>query len=156
MNGLKHYCQKLVSKHKYFFMKHILSLIVAIVSFQSAFTQSTPYHVVFDLTSGDTTTHQRVIRWIAGIHHDYPDTKIEVVFYGKSLPMVQTGKSTVASGIQQFAAGNNVKFAVCEQAMKGQKVEKSMLLPGVTTVPNGIYELITKQSEGFGYIKVID
>jgi intracellular sulfur oxidation DsrE/DsrF family protein len=29
-----------------------------------------------------------------------------------------------------------------------------MLLPGVKTVPDAIYELISKQAEGFGYIKV--
>jgi intracellular sulfur oxidation DsrE/DsrF family protein len=29
-----------------------------------------------------------------------------------------------------------------------------MLLPGVKTVPDAIYELISKQADGYGYIKV--
>jgi hypothetical protein len=37
--------------------------------------------------------------------------------------------------------------------MKSQKVDVSQLLPGVQTVPDGIYEIITKQKEGWGYIK---
>ncbi len=123
---------------------------------QSAYSQTNPYHVVFDLTSGNTATHERVIRWITSILERHPDASIEVVFYGRSLPMVETGKSTVAAGIEKFAASKNVKFAVCEQAMKAHQVQKSMLMPGVGTVPDAIYELITKQSEGFGYIKVID
>ena len=29
--------------------------------------QQKPYNIVFDLTTSDTATHQRVIRWINGI-----------------------------------------------------------------------------------------
>ena len=120
----------------------------------AVFSQSKPYHAVFDLTTNDTATHQRVIRWLNSIIETYPDAKLEVVFYGKALPMVETEKSTVAGDIIKLAAGKNVIFAVCEQAMQMHKVDKSMLLPGVKTVPDAIYELISKQSDGYGYIKV--
>jgi len=118
------------------------------------FAQSKPYNVVFDLTTGDTATHQRVIRWINGIIAGYPDAKIEVVYYGKSLPMVETAQSSVANDVRKLAAGKNVIFTVCEQAMIVHNVEKNMLIPGVKTVPDGIYELISKQADGYGYIKV--
>ena len=120
------------------------------------FSQSNPYNVVFDITTGDTATHQRVIRWINGILETHPDAKLEVVFYGKSLPMVETDKSTVANDVKKLAAGKNVTFVVCEEAMKVFKVEKSQLLPGVSTVPDAIYELISKQADGYGYIKVVN
>lgn len=120
-----------------------------------AFSQAKPYNVVFDLTTGDTATHQRVIRWINGIITSYPDAKIEVVFYGKALPMVETKESLVADDVKKLAAGKNVTFAVCEIAMKAHNVDKSMLLPGVKTVPDAIYELISKQADGFGYVKVV-
>jgi len=116
--------------------------------------QTKPYNVVFDLTTGDTSTHQRVIRWINSIIAAHPDAKIEVVFYGRSLPMIETELSSVAGDVKKLAAGKNVTFAVCEQAMKVHKVEKSMLIPGVKTVPDGIYELVLKQADGYGYIKV--
>jgi intracellular sulfur oxidation DsrE/DsrF family protein len=38
--------------------------------------------------------------------------------------------------------------------MKVHNVEKNMLIPGVKTVPDGIYELISRQADGYGYIKV--
>lgn len=119
-----------------------------------SFTQAKPYNVVFDLTTADTATHHRVIRWINGIIESYPDAKIEVVFYGKSLPMVETNQSSVAKDVKKLAAGKNVTFTVCEQAMKIHNVDKSMLLAGVKTVPDAIYELISKQADGYGYIKV--
>ena len=120
------------------------------------FSQSKPYNVVFDLTTNDTLTHQRVIRWIKGILESYPDAKLEVVFYGRSLNMVETEKSSVATDLKKLAGTKNVTFAVCEQAMKAHNVSKGMLLPGVTTVPDAIYELISKQADGYGYIKVVN
>ena len=37
--------------------------------------------------------------------------------------------------------------------MKNHNINESELLPGVEIVPDGIYEIITKQKEGWGYIK---
>jgi hypothetical protein len=135
-------------------MKNSLLLIAFLAAGCQLFSQSKPYYVVFDLTTGDTATHQRVIRWINSIVETHPDAKLEVVFYGKALPMVETEKSSVANDVKRLAAGRNVTFTVCEQAMQVHKVEKSMLLPGVKTVPDGIYELISRQADGYGYIKV--
>src|SRR5215204_5152784 len=96
-----------------------------------SFAQANPYNVVFDLTMSDTATHQRVIRWINNIVASHPEAKIAVVFYGKSLPMVETNQSSVANDVKKLAAGKNVTFTACEQAMKIHNVEKNMLLPGV-------------------------
>jgi intracellular sulfur oxidation DsrE/DsrF family protein len=38
--------------------------------------------------------------------------------------------------------------------MQRYNIDKSQLIPGVEVVPDGIYEIITKQREGWGYIKV--
>ena len=136
-------------------MKRLLFFAVFILAAcHGVFSQTTPYHVVFDLTTNDTATHQRVIGWMKGILQSHPDAKMEVVFYGKSLPMVEKASSTVANDIQKLAAEKNISFTVCEQAMKKHNVDKSMLLPGVKTVPDGIYEIIARQAEGYGYIKV--
>jgi len=136
-------------------MNRFLSILtIFLISTTSLFSQAKPYKVAFDLTTGDTATHQRVIRWINGIIASYPDAKIEVVFYGKALPMVETQLSSVSADVKKLAAGKNVVFTVCEQAMKIHNVEKSMLIPGVKTVPDGIYELISRQADGYGYIKV--
>ena len=136
-------------------MKLILIICTLILScYTSVYCQTKPYNAVFDITTDDTAVHQRVIRWVNSISKDYPDAKLEVVFYGKSLPMVEKGKSTVAKDVQKLASSNKVTFAVCEQAMKVHNVNKNMLIEGVHTVPDALYELVTKQAEGYGYIKV--
>ena len=116
--------------------------------------QQKPYNIVFDLTTSDTATHQRVIRWINGILTSHPDAKIEVVFYGKALDMIIKDKSTVAGDVIKLGTDKKVTFAACEHAMQVFNVSKTQLLDGVTTVPDALYELVIKQAEGYGYIKV--
>jgi intracellular sulfur oxidation DsrE/DsrF family protein len=49
---------------------------------------------------------------------------------------------------------SNVAFKVCEVALRSNKVQKSEILKDVGTVPDGIYEIVKKQHEGWAYIKV--
>ena len=116
--------------------------------------QTKDYKVVFDLTSKDTSDHKSVIRWLNGISQSNADARLEVVFYGQSLGMVTQDKSTVAEDIKKLIVNKNISFKVCEAAMKRHNIGKSQLLPGIETVPDGIYEIILKQGEGWGYIKV--
>ena len=39
--------------------------------------------------------------------------------------------------------------------MRNQKVDKSKLLSGVGTVPDGIGEIVARQRDGWGYIKAV-
>ncbi len=94
-----------------------------------------------------------VIRWINEITSSRPDAKIEIVFYAKGLDMITQGKSIVGTDLKKYAAMENVAFKVCEVAMKSNGIDKSQLFPGVQTVPDGIYEIIQKQHDGWGYIK---
>ena len=133
--------------------KKLVILLLAIMSGYYSFAQKAPYKVVFDVTSSDTILHQMVIRWINEIILVSPDANIEVVFYAKSLDMITQGKSVVAENVMKYAAMKNVEFKVCEVAMKNNRVEKSQLLNGVKMVPDGIYEIISLQHDGWGYIK---
>jgi len=62
-------------------------------------------------------------------------------------------QSTVSKDIELAALNKNVTFAVCGQTMKRHNIDKSQLLPGVVIVPDAIMEIVTKQGEGWGYIK---
>ncbi len=83
-----------------------------------------------------------VMRWVREIANSRPDANIEVVFYAKSLDMITQDKSVVADDVIKYAGNKNVAFKVCEAAMKNNGVAKENLLPGVGTVPDGIYEII--------------
>ncbi|MEP7170817.1 MAG: DsrE family protein [Bacteroidota bacterium] len=130
----------------------IITLILLCSNF--LFAQKAPYNVVFDMTSDDTISHKMALRWISEVTDNNPEANVEIVFYGKSLGMITQGKSVVAEGVKKNIEKKNVAFKVCAIALTNNNIDKSQLLPGVQTVPDGIYEIISKQREGWGYIKV--
>jgi len=132
--------------------KNFLLLISMLFISVLAAAQS-DYKVVFDLTSKDSLDQQAVIRWLKEIVAASSDAKMEVVMYAKGVTMATKEKSAVADAVTQLATNKNISFKVCAVALKNQGIDKSQLLPGVEVVPDGIYEIISKQRDGWGYIK---
>jgi uncharacterized protein len=130
----------------------LLSVLVLVPVFTMA--QSTAYKVIFDITSGDTAAHKTVIRQMRSISQSRPDAQLEVAIYGDALAMAIKDKSIIADAIQELSSNKKASFKVCAATMKRHNVEKAQLLPGVDVVPDAIYEIVTKQHEGWGYIKV--
>ena len=139
-------------------MKRMLFVVLAAVSLTTAVAwaqaQPKPYKVVFDLTSADQIDQRAVLRWIKEVSGANPKTEMEVVMYARGLDLVVSGKSTLAPEVAEAMKTAHVTFNVCAIAMKNQQVDKSQLLPNVQMVPDGIGEIVAKQSAGWGYIKV--
>ena len=117
--------------------------------------QRQPYRVVFDLTSRDTLEQKAVLRWLKEVGTASPDAQMEVVMYGKGFELVMPDRSSYVEDVKGAMKNPNVAFKVCAIALKNNNVDKSQLLPGVQVVPDGIYELVSKQQDHWGYIKVM-
>jgi intracellular sulfur oxidation DsrE/DsrF family protein len=76
------------------------------------------------------------------------------VIYGQGLALVTKEGSSQQSEIARLSSMKDVSFKVCALSMKRNNIDKSQLLPGVEVVPDGIYEIISKQRDNWGYIKV--
>jgi uncharacterized protein len=137
-------------------MRRILAILCLIFCFAlvSQAQETTPYRVVFDLTSNDSLNQRAVMRWIREITTSSPQAQIEVVMYGKGFELVMPERSMYIHDVEQAAKMPNVAFRVCEIALKNNNVPRSAILKSVGTVPDGIYEVISKQHQGWGYIKV--
>ena len=131
-----------------------LSLFTIILLVASPAWAQKDYKVVFDLTSGDTLSQQTAIRWVNEIIKAEPTAQVEVVMFGKGLPLAVQERSALANDVMSLATNKNVAFKVCAIALANQKIDKSQLLTGVQIVPDGIYEIVSKQKEGWGYVKV--
>ena len=130
----------------------VTSLFMLLAYWSTA--QNADYRVIFDITSKDSLDHKTLIRQIRGISQSRSDAQMEVGIYGDALNMVLKDKSTVADAIQEITAGKKAGFKVCAATMKRLNIDKSQLLPGVEVVPDAIFQIITRQQEGWGYIKV--
>ena len=131
------------------------SLLIGVLLMPVLAMTQTPYKVVFDITSSDTAAHRTVVRQMKGISQSRPDAQLEVAVYGNALAMVMKDKSIIADAVQELSSNKKASFKVCAATMKRHNVDKSQLLPGVEVVPDAIFEIVTKQSEGWGYIKVM-
>jgi intracellular sulfur oxidation DsrE/DsrF family protein len=133
--------------------KIFLSAVVLLLCSVALLAQK-DYKVVFDLTSGDSLSQQTAIRWANEVAKADPNAQVEVVMFGKGTALAVKDKSAVSDGVAGLVGNKNVSFKICAVAMQNQKIDKSQLLPGIQIVPDGIYEIISKQREGWGYIKV--
>ena len=130
-----------------------LGLAALTLGFAKPGAEPHPYHIAFDLSSRDTLDQKMALRLI-GEASANPKAKVEVVMYGKGFELVMPEKSLYLTQVQELLKRGNVDFRVCEIAMKNNGVEKRQLAEGIGTVPDGLYELVSKQQDDWGYIKV--
>lgn len=140
-------------------IKKMIAAIALIVSWGIASAQQTaienkkPEHkIIFQLTSGDTTAHKQLMKQFSNILSVSPTTQIEVVCHGPGLDMLVTGKTIVGEKIKVMA-DKGVAFKACEFSMKERKVEKEKIITSAGFVEAGIVEIVSKQEQGWSYIK---
>lgn len=133
----------------------LLVVSFALLSAGSVQAQQQPYRVVFDLTSRDTLDQRAVLRWLKEVSTSSPDAQMEVVMYAKGFDLVMPERSAYIADVKEAMKNPNVAFKVCAIALKNNNVDKSQLLAGVQVVPDGIHELVMKQQDHWGYIKVM-
>ena len=132
----------------------LLYLCLALSGLVLVRAQDKSYRIVFDLTSRDTLDQKAVMRWVGEISKSNPEAQLEVVMYGKGFELVMPEKSAFMTELNSAMKNPNVSFKVCQAALKNNNVDKNRILADAHTVPDGIYEILMKQREGWGYIKV--
>lgn len=136
-------------------MKRLLFVAsVALLSLGFVRRPPQPYRVAFDLTSRDTLDQKAALRFLKEVGTSRPDAEMEVVMYGKGFELVMPERSPFIADVQAAMKNPNVRFKVCAIAMKNNNITQSQLLSGVQVVPDGIHELVMKQQDNWGYIKV--
>ena len=79
------------------------------------------------------------------------NVEIEIVAYGPGIGMLKAD-SVVGNRIGE-AVTSGVKVSVCENTMRGQKLQKSDMLGGIDYVGAGVVEIMQKQQQGWAYLR---
>ena len=135
-------------------MKKYLIYVGLIMLMTNTIYAQANYKVVFDMSSRDSINQQAIVREIGLITDANPNAKLEVVIYGQGLDIVVNGRSPLQASVEKIISGGKASFKVCAMTMKRNNISKEQLVPGVEVVPDGIYEIISRQQDGWGYIKV--
>lgn len=76
---------------------------------------------------------------------------IEIVAYGPGIDMLKL--DSPVSGRVGDASVAGVKIIACENTMRGQKLTRADMLNGIGYVPAGVVELMSRQQQGWAYIR---
>jgi intracellular sulfur oxidation DsrE/DsrF family protein len=139
-------------------MKYFVLSFFTLISLQ-LFSQDPPvivdnkvHKLVMQFTSGDSTEQQSVVMQVANIRVAWPKAEIEVVCHSSGLNLLIKSKSKVASKVADLAA-QGITFAACNNTMLRMKIGKDALLPVSVVVPSAMVELVSKQEDGWAYVK---
>lgn len=110
------------------------------------------HKIIFQITTEDTLAQKALMKQLNNILTLAPDTKVEVVCHGPGLNMLVTDKTPVRDKIG-LMKNKGVEFVACEFSMSERNVSKDKIIPEAAFVKAGIIEIVTKQEEGWSYIK---
>lgn len=130
----------------------LLFLSLENISAQTKKVSKPEHRIIFQLTSGDTTSHKQLMKQCNNILSVSPTTQIEVVCHGAGLDMLVSGKTIVEDKINALTE-KGVVFNACEFSIKERKVERTSIISKAGFVPAGIIEIVSKQEQGWSYIK---
>ena len=134
----------------------IILLIVSVMVSTKTYGQNTitsiEHKIIIQFSSGDTLAQKGLRNNLRNLSNSWPQAKIEVVCHGPGINFLRTSTSNFATDIETYRQ-KGVVFAACENTLKERKIEKSEILPNIVFVPNGLVEIITKQEQGWSYIK---
>ena len=120
---------------------------------QTTASQPKTHHVLFVLTSADEGDWQMTLANMGNFIKAMPEgsTEVELVAYAGGLGFLRAS-STAQPAIAALEA-KHVRFLACENSLRLQHLTAADLAAGVGTVPSGVVELVTRQEQGWSYIK---
>jgi hypothetical protein len=131
----------------------IVTLLSTAIFSQANSDNLKPEHkIIFQLTSNDTIVHKQLIKQFNNILSVSPSTKIELVCHGAGIDMLIVGK-TIVEDKMKLLADKGVVFNACDFSIKERKIDRSKISSVSGFVPAGIIEIVTKQEQGWSYIK---
>ncbi|NOT77131.1 MAG: hypothetical protein HOP08_19580 [Cyclobacteriaceae bacterium] len=138
-------------------MKYTLILMIVFVTAlakaqTSQVVDNKIHKIVMQFTVGDSTEQASVVAQVANIRSAWPKSQIEVVCHSSGLDVIVAGKSKVSKQVADLSA-QGIVFAACNNTMKRRNIKKEDLLSSAVVVPSAMVEIVSKQEEGWAYVK---
>jgi uncharacterized protein len=110
--------------------------------------------VVLQVSDADPAVWNQALNVARNIQNAYgkDQVKVEIVAFGNGIDMVKFD-ATVANRVTE-AAGAGIAVVACENTMKARKLGNEDINASVGRVPAGVIEIMTRQQEGWSYLKL--
>lgn len=135
-------------------MKKIALLFLLLFTAGFVNAQTDPKHkVIMQLAQNDPAAHKGLMNQLTALKEAWGDSVvIEVLAHGPGVECFMTEKATQMEAIQKLKAAG-IHFVICENTLKQKSIAKEQLLSGLEFVKFGLVEVISKQEQGWTYIK---
>jgi intracellular sulfur oxidation DsrE/DsrF family protein len=112
------------------------------------------HHLVLDVSGASREHWEVVLRNIENVRRAFGEqnVQVQVVAHGSALSFLELSNEEAMDRLRGLHTGG-VRFAVCENSMRQQRVTPETLIPFVEVVDSGIAELVRKQEAGWAYVK---
>jgi len=131
----------------------MLSLSLATFAQKKAKKSKMPHKVVMQLTTGDTLAYKALMNQLGNMTKIWEgQVDIVVVIHNKGIKMMQKAESKVAEKVKNLTK-KGVRFEVCEFTLQQMKINKEEILEDAVYTPYGLIEIVTRQEDGYKYLK---
>lgn len=131
----------------------LLSLSAGVFAQKKAKKSKMPHKVVMQLTTGDTLAYKALMNQLGNMTKIWEGkVDVVVVIHNKGIKMMKKSESNVAEKIKMLAK-RGVKFEVCEFTLQQLKINKDEILEDAVYTPYGLIEIVTRQEDGYKYLK---
>jgi uncharacterized protein len=130
----------------------VLSAILAQAQNPQVVVDTKVHKMVMQFTVGDSTEQAAIVAQVGNVLAAWPKAQIEVVCHSSGLAVITTNKSKVSKQIADLSS-KGVVFAACNNTMRRLNLKKEDLLPAAIIVPSAFVEIVTKQEQGWAYLK---
>ncbi|MEZ0323695.1 MAG: DsrE family protein [Hydrogenothermaceae bacterium] len=153
-------------------MKKLVIFFILFISYLS-FAEDNPKAVI-NLTTGDINRFKMYL--LSGVvnsaeyyKNNIKELKVVVVIHGdaykffikdlnnspyKDDKLLVENQKELEAKLSYLSKNYGVKFIMCEQGMKGRKIDPKTLYPFVELVENAFIALVNWQNQGYAYIPI--
>lgn len=133
--------------------KKMITLFIIAACICNVAMAQVKHRVVIQLSSNDTAVWHGLMNNIKHLQETWhKDVQIEVVAHGPGIELLVKAKTTQQEKISELKSAG-VVFDACMNTMKARNLTKDAIVADAGFVPSGVVEVVTKQEEGWSYLK---
>lgn len=131
----------------------IAPFLIAASAQTTATTGQKRHKIVIQVSDNDPVKWNLALNNAKNLQDDVgaANVDIEIVAYGPGIGMLKLESPSGSRVADAMKA--NVKVIACENTMRGQKLTRDDMLPALSYVPAGVTEIMTRQGEGWAYLR---
>ena len=111
------------------------------------------HKVVFQVSDAEPARWNLTLNNIRNVQQDLGSDQvaIELVAYGPGIGMLKLDSVSGSRIAEAMASG--IAVVACENTMRNQRITREDMLPNIGYVAAGVVELMSKQKDGYAYIR---